>query len=659
MGRHTIGATLATLAALWLLGCGSEAGGGPDTVAPDVLASGDVGEETAGPLCEMPDPIPQDTPDPNQSKFALALFHYNLQYVAGGLEYVDDEGVTHSVYSPMTDGWHNDALEDWIIRETFEPVVDFYLAHPDWQVNLEMQSLMLEVIAERFPDLLEKLRVVTWRGQVELVSFHHSDQLFLAYPREDMRRSIVETKAIFERLCLPLSPAVFNQEGQAGEGRQQMLVDEGYETGVFPKNLWIYQHGDGLRWPWYTSKGGTLIVGPGEVDPASGVEVTWTFLDDGELLAPTDGLDPYFAAVAVHDPARMEAYGAELQALVDQGYRISHVTDYVRHLEARGLSKPAAPPLLDGTWQPPSTESVLRWMGGRGVVWPDDERDNEVRTGNYRARTELLFAQTLRDHAAGEGVLSGEVDARLHQAWRDLWKAQVSDASGINPWKGEIYFGLKHNRLVEEAAAEVITTLKEALATPWVAIDTATGQITPLADRPAPEPPEAAAAQLPLAFGADAREVGERWYRAWTDTECYEIHLDFSAVTRPPAAGEQPRLLTLAVPRTEERIRYSPALIEDEVVDYGFDEFAWNRGDFYLPLANGLIGLGDDLWLIKDTRAMHLAARLAPDDDFVRFRDETVQPDESYFWRLLLCRGSAAEALAEATKLNIWPADIR
>ena len=40
-----------------------------------------------------------------------------------------------------------------------------------------------------------------------------------------------------------------------------MLVDEGYEIGVYPRNLWGYVRHEETPWPYYESEGGTLIVG--------------------------------------------------------------------------------------------------------------------------------------------------------------------------------------------------------------------------------------------------------------------------------------------------------------------------------------------------------------------------------------------------------------
>ena len=187
----------------------------------------DAEEEGASePDCTMPDVIPEDPVDPTVTKFALQMMHFNIQYVAGGL----------AGFCPVFCDYDERATEDLIIRESFVPVLDFYLDHPTWGVDIELPSYMIEVLAERWPDELAKLQTLTQRGQVSLISFHFSAQLFLAFPIYDQQKSWELTRDIFEEYCLPRSPTVFNQEGEFGEGRHEFMREHGYTIGVFPKN---------------------------------------------------------------------------------------------------------------------------------------------------------------------------------------------------------------------------------------------------------------------------------------------------------------------------------------------------------------------------------------------------------------------------------------
>jgi hypothetical protein len=158
--------------------------------------------------------------------YVVALLHFNLQYVAGGLEGVFED-------------WPCDeqSIEDQIIVESLEPVLDAMLEHEDWAIDLELQGYMVEVMADRHPSVLDKLRTLAHGGQVELVSWHYSAQLWTAYPWPDQQRSIERTQAVFAQHDLPLSGVVFSQEGQFGQG----YAEERDRASEAPK---------GGGWPW-------------------------------------------------------------------------------------------------------------------------------------------------------------------------------------------------------------------------------------------------------------------------------------------------------------------------------------------------------------------------------------------------------------------------
>ena len=654
---------LVCLVVATLCSCGDDSGSAPEVgeadtadvvgavdVAPGTADGATADAEPPGPSCpEVAEPWPIDA---TQTKFAMSLFHYNVQYVIGGLEYFDDDGISYTVGFDA-EGWDNDKVEDWIIVETFEPILDLYAKHPTWRVDIELQGLMISVMAERHPAVLEKLATLVRSGQVELISFHYAAQLFLAFPREDLERSLVRTREVMDAHCLPLSGVVFNQEGQAGMGRQRMLVEEGYEVGVFPKNLFKYQHIDTPWWPWYASEGGTLVVGPGQVDPASGVDVAWDFFDDGELRAVEGFVNPYLAPIGGKNEERLAEFE---QMLIDReaaGYTLTTIGDYVRHLDAMGVEKKQAPPLLDGTWQPTSTTSIHRWLGGQSDVWQDDEEDNKVRSGNAVARMHVAATQVLLEHAVAEGVDVGDAVERMATAWDRTFNAEVSDCSGVNPFRGEVLFGLETNAWLLEETTAVRTLLFGALgwehATidlrertalevpgPWVA-----GPLTPA------DPP------LELTLESPGRGAEVAWYEIEPDR--WRVEIGFSAASAEGCDACELRLLRAAFPRSEDMIRYSPGLIEDEVLEHPFDAFAFETGEAWLPLANGLIGLGDDWWAIKHVRQVHVTARVAPADPTIDFIDRNIWKDDTVTWAFEVVHATADEALAIANDLNTWP----
>ncbi len=111
----------------------------------------------------------------------------------------------------------------------------------------------------------------------------------------------------------------------------------------------------------------------------------------------------------------------------------------------------------------------------------------------------------------------------------------------------------------------------------------------------------------------------------------------------------------MGFPHTGDDLAYSPGLIEDEVRSYPLDAFTFLEDEAYLPLPNGLIGLGDDRWVIKHVRETHIAARISPSDDHVRFIDAALREGDTPTWAFEYFEGTAEEALAIANRINVHP----
>jgi len=559
-------------------------------------------------------------------KYALAVFHFNIQYVAGGL-------VGFSFLpNPVLD-LDADAVEDMIIEESFAPVIDLYEKHPSWGADIELQGYFLDVLAARHPVVLAKLRKLAKSGQIDVVSFHYSDQLFIAYPEEDWRRSQALTAATFAKHDVPLSRTVFCQEGQAGEGVAQRMQEVGYRNLVWPKNLWSYQHGDFDAAPLY-SLGETYVVAGGKgVSHQSGsldLSVTWSFLDDGELLATGD-FDPYLADLFKHDAEAVAKYESELSDLEAQGYRIVTVDEYVDAVKDR-VSLTPLPPLMDGTWQPNTTTAVFRWLGGKGI-W-NGEQDNVARSLGALAHRELVAAETV---AKQSGV---EARSELDSAWRLLFLSEVTDASGINPFRGEVEYGIAHATESLRIARSVIQRSKDALGAELVSIDPATGSV---ALSPAPELPSASV-DAPIALSASAgdRIVTSAWELVGPGH--HRVRIEIGAGSTTAVSVTFPGELV-------EELVTTRALVDSELVTYRRNEFTFES--FHLALPTGLLSLTPSRYVIKDQARVHLAAKIRRDSGDVEFRDETLTSGEPATWEFHVLDGTAEEALELARQVNV------
>ena len=104
-----------------------------------------------------------------------------------------------------------------------------------------------------------------------------------------------------------------------------------------------------------------------------------------------------------------------------------------------------------------------------------------------------------------------------------------------------------------------------------------------------------------------------------------------------------------------DRDAIGPGLLDGEVRSYPQSVFDLLKSEVYLPLANGLVGLGGDRWVIKHTTTCHIAVRLSPLDSSATFLDRSIQPEDTASWSLELFEGSEGDALALARKLNTHP----
>jgi len=430
-------------------------------------------------------------------KFALAMPHFNIQYVAGGM----------TGFWPTPDprlDLNAEQEEDLIIVESVEPYLDLLVAHPTWASDIEMQGYMLDVIAARHPTVLAKLKDLSSKGRLEVVSFHYSDQFFLAHAAEDLLRSADLDVATFAKIGVPHGAAVFCQEGQAALGMADVMKTHAQSVMVWPKNQWSYQHGDAPPdAPLYkfgdevmtTTHGGSWDLGGGNT-----VQVDWTFVDDGELLM-TGGRSPYTPDVFHKSDKAYADYEKQLSDLETAGFSITTVSKFVEAVKPL-KTPPDPPPLLDGTWQPGSTDGVHKWLGGAGLM-RDYERDNEVHSLCAIGHRELVAAAAM--------ATAAKIDAKddLDAAWRLLALGEVSDASGVNPFRGEVEYGLAHCAEALRIARATIARGKQQLAWFYVSIDPSTGVLPDPASPPTPQPIAA-----PMALTTDSggdRKIDVAW----------------------------------------------------------------------------------------------------------------------------------------------------
>jgi hypothetical protein len=662
---------------------------GDTTEAAD--GSGDAGDTTeaadgsgdAGDTGQIPDdwqtrcPEPPAGPEPAAGRWNLSLFHFNIQYVAGGTEGFAEIASNAPAAAGLFDLSERE-VEDRIVTESVVPLLEILERHPTMALTFELQGYAADVIRERHPEVRSRMAALVAEGRLELASIHWSDQFFLAFGRRDMDVSWELTQQSFARAGLPLSPVVFTQEGQFGPGFASWLAAKRPDAVmVIPSNLSRFYAQSFADAPLLRYGALTSILPRGF---SSGmVDRGFSFFDDGELAATAD-LNPYVGRAFVRNAGAIRDYEIELMCAERNGYRVGRIEDYVQAVRGAGAEPVEHPPLLDGTWQPRSTRGPLRWMGGAGDLWGRHERDLAVLTACVEARHDLLTLETLLA-APGEASAPalGAAAASRDEAWRELLWGQVSDARGVNPWHGEVEYGLRHCRAASDGARGATVALGLAgypgFRVSGLLVDTRAGTIREGGSLP--EPAEAAVeAPFAIELEANGRAATASW-TAWRDEEDAEVltlRVDWPAIEGEAArymactGGDESRRwdcvrdpvpMEVRLPRRPGFVGLVPALSEELVrhdeADFDLQDEA--RSDAaWVPVASGLIDLGDGWFAVKEVTTTHVAVGWpagSPQNAWVRLRNETLQGFEEGTWRIWVTRSEAA-ARRLAVR-NEWP----
>ena len=102
---------------------------------------------------------------------------------------------------------------------------------------------------------------------------------------------------------------------------------------------------------------------------------------------------------------------------------------------------------------------------------------------------------------------------------------------------------------------------------------------------------------------------------------------------------------------------YSPSCQEHKIISFPAEQFDFEKT--WLPLPNGLIGLGDGVYVIKHNTygKTHIACTLNFDPEFPRADFLVLNPylGAKFEWRYSLFKGTKEEALDIANTLNVFP----
>lgn len=547
-----------------------------------------------------------------QEKYAVGMFHFNLQYVAGDYK-----------------------IENRIIKESLYPALQFFEKNPAYKSDIEIQGYAIEVLAEEHPQVLSLLKKLVDRKQIELVIAHYSDQFFIAYPALDLQKSVEISDKILAKHGLKRSRVFFGQEIQwtpayasALKGKFDIVATSSdphsyYRDRTMPLVNVRYGNDEIL---------GLIGAGAKKLD---GLEWDFAFLDDGEVFNSLDYRSNFYRV-----PEQEKASIDQFKKLQSQGYKFLTITELVNKIKnLKTYTIPDYQFVPEGTWNMEVCGPYM-WMGRQrsGV-----ETDGITRALCYQLRSLLLAIEKLVDFAASKGIDVTELRVKLEEAWRHLLLAEVSDSSGWTPWPAEVQYTANEVAVGKKILKEIADKLKTLLPLgdkTWV-LDTQSGNLT-AQGTVSPKTANAGFLPVPVSVRAEKytssiKQFGENLYR-------FDIHCERAA----DGAVE------IVFDTATDGLLYSAGAGEDIAVEIPTDL----KHNPAFSLSNGFIYLNNGYSLIKDCSVEHLAATWKMKEQKLVFRQELNEDNKSMNMRFYLLKGSAQEGLKLGNRLNTWPVYI-
>ena len=544
-----------------------------------------------------------------QDKYAIGMFHFNLQYVAGDYK-----------------------IESKIIKNSVYPVLRFFEKNPQFKSDFEIQGYAIQTLADDHPEVLALLKKLVNKGQLELVIAHYSDQFFIAYPALDLQKSIEISDNILASNGIKRSRVFYGQEIQWTPAYGSVLKDK-YDLVVTSSDPHGHYRGATLPLVNVTYGNDHILglIGAGQ-NNLPGLTWEFAFLDDGEVFNTLD-YNSDFNIVPEQEKKSIDNF----KRLQKEGYKFVTMTELANKIKSlKGYKIPDYPFVPEGTWNM-SVCGPFMWMGRQrtGI-----EKDGITRASSYKVRGEVLMAERLINYAETRGADVTKLRKLILEAWKHLLLSEVSDSSGWSPLLVEVQYTDNEVANTELVITEVLKSLKAMLPMDEKSyqVNTKTGKVEPIIN-PKTCTAEVSILPVPVAVRAQnsvssVRKINQNLYS-----------LEIKGVR--PADGA----VEIIFDTPANGLFYSAGSGEDIAVEIPVDL----KTNPAFTLSNGFIYLNNGYSLIKDCSVEHIAATWKMKEQKLVFREELNKNNPEMNMRFYLLKGSINDGLEFANKLNTWP----
>ncbi len=545
-----------------------------------------------------------------QKKYAISMFHYNLQYVAGDYK-----------------------IENRIIKESLYPALQWFEKNPQYKADFEIQGYGIEVLAEEHPKVFKLFKKLVDKGQIELVIAHYSDQFFIAYPGLDLQRSIEISDQILKKYKMKRSKVFFAQEIQWTPAYAAILKNT-HDLVVTSSDPHGYYRDHTM--PLVNVKYGDDqilgLIGAGE-KKLKNIEWTYAFLDDGEVFNSLDYRSDFYRV-----PAQEKKSIDKYKRLKKEGYTFITMSQLAEILKKdKDYQIPDYQFVPEGTWNM-SVCGPYMWMGRQrsGV-----ETDGITRALSYEVRGKVLVAEKLINSAKANNQDTTELNKLLLDAWKHLLLSEVSDSSGWTPWLVEVQYTANEVAHVEKALNKIFKILMKNNSiskNDILRVDTKSGSINTVKEIPSKTVTDS---YLPIEYYVRAAKYNAEIKKVKEDLYV----LDIEAFRPEDGAVE------ITFNTAKDGLYYSAGAGEEIYVEIPTDL----KKDPAFSLSNGFINLGNGYNLIKDCSVEHIAATWKQKEQKLVFRQELNPKNPKMNMRFYIEKGSPDSGLKIANELNTWP----
>ncbi len=543
-------------------------------------------------------------------KALLALYHFNIQFVAG------DEATYHLN-----------------VTEGLEPLLDLYFRNPEWKADLELQGHYLEFCEKEYPDIIDKIRKLCERGQIELISVHYSDQIYIAYPKLDFELSQKVNEEILSKCNLKRSNVFFAQENFFGPMVPEFMKKYGYDIALLARSYYEYfQRVENIA-PYYEYDGIYVVLGAEGKYKYGDIEWNWIRYGDGEPVVT--GVSPYklFEYRARGD--LIEELERRIKSYERDGYKPMTVGEFVKSLKESGIVPEKLGPILEGAWEMKRCRGVYQWMG---YYYNPYEMDVEIRSLTYTSRKYVLAAMTLVKWAEKRDVDLAMERELLNKAIKRQLLAEVSDSTGWRPTFVEVGYSINESHMAIYYSLRIIESIKRKCNLKGkVLIDTWSGDVKPAEETKV----KRKEVTLPLNIEWVGGEVEHHCYILSDDEYLIQVKI------RPRG-----KVSGMKIPLAKDYIFYSPSLADDRIERIYLNDYACDK--IYLPLPNGLLGIEEKTFIVKNNEKMHLAVTIDKNNKYIGFLVENVPPHRTFDWEFYIIKDEK-KALRRAIELNVYP----